>query len=83
MPALPHDVIVADVIYPAVLLAFGWGIALLPMMVGCIHSGLRAMAKIFYKVEALVDAKGNVLTDSMVILRSKCPIPELNFCIPI
>ena len=35
VPTLLHEVIVADVVYPAVLLAFGRGIALLPMMVGC------------------------------------------------
>ena len=28
---------------------------------GCIQSGLRALTKIFYKVEALVDDEGNVL----------------------
>ena len=33
MPTLPHEVIVADVVYPAVLLAYGKSIALLPAMV--------------------------------------------------
>jgi len=63
VPTNPHEIIVADVVYPAVLLAFGWGIALLPTMVGCIQSGLQALAKTLCKVEASVDAKGNVLHD--------------------
>ena len=33
---LLNEVVMADVVYPTVLLAFGWGISLLPMMVGCI-----------------------------------------------
>ena len=42
---LLHEVIVADVVYPAVLLAYGKSIALLPAMVARIHSGLRALVK--------------------------------------
>ena len=60
---LPHEVIVADVAYLAILLAFGRGITLLPMMVACIQSELRVLAKIFCRVKVLVDAEGNVLTD--------------------
>jgi len=63
MRILPHEVIKADVVHPAILLAFGSGIALLSMMVGCIQSRLWALTKTFCKVEALVDANGNVLTD--------------------
>jgi len=33
VPTLPHEVIAADVVYPAVLLAYGKSIALLPAMV--------------------------------------------------
>ena len=39
---LPHEVIIADVVYPTVLLAYGRSIALLPAMVAGIQSGLRA-----------------------------------------
>jgi len=60
---LSHEVIMVDVVYPAVLLAFGQSIALLSTMVGCIQSELRALAKTFCRVEALVDAKSNALTD--------------------
>jgi len=33
VPTLPHEVIIADVVYPTVLLAYGKSIALLPAMV--------------------------------------------------
>ena len=33
LPTLPYEVIVADVVYPAILLAYGKSIALLPAMV--------------------------------------------------
>ena len=52
-----------DVVYLTVLLAFGRDIALLPTMVECTQSGLGALAKTLCRVESLVDAKGNVLTD--------------------
>jgi len=63
VPTLSHEVIVADVVYPIVLLAFGWNIALLPTMMGCIQSRLRSLTKTFCKVEALVDNDGNVFID--------------------
>ena len=63
VPTLSHEVIVADVVYPIVLLAFGWSIALLPTMMGCIQSRLRSLTKTFCKVEALIDNDGNVFID--------------------
>jgi len=47
VPTLPHKVIVAGVVYPAVLLAHGKSIALLPAMVTGIQSGLHALTKSF------------------------------------
>jgi len=47
VPTLPHEVIVADVVYPAVLLAHGKSITLLLAMVAGIQSRLRALAKRF------------------------------------
>jgi len=61
IPILPLEVIVADVVYPAVLLAFSQNIALLLAMVGCIQIGLQILMKLFCKVEVLVDDEGNVL----------------------
>ena len=55
MPTLPHEVIVADVVYPAILLAYGKSIALLLAMVTEIQSGLRALIKSLCQVEAIVD----------------------------
>ena len=63
MSTLFHEIIVADVVYLAVLLAFGQSIALLPMMVGCIQSRLWVLTKTFCKVKVLVDNDGNVLID--------------------
>ena len=55
VPTLPHEVIIADVVYPAVLLAYGRSIGFLPTMVAGIQSGLRALAQSLCKVEAIVD----------------------------
>ena len=57
VPILPHEVIVTDVVYPAVLLAYGKSIALLPAMVTGIQSGLRALVKSLCQVEAIVTPK--------------------------
>jgi len=64
VPTLPHEVIIADIVYLAVLLTHGKSIALLPVMVAGIQSGLRTLAKSFCQVEAIVDAKGHPVTDS-------------------
>ena len=63
MPTVPHEVIVVNVVYSAVLLVFGQNIALFPVMVGCIQRGLRALTKKLCKVEALVGDEGNMLID--------------------
>ena len=64
VPTLPHEVIIADVVYPAVLLAYGKSIALLPAMVAEIQSGLRALVKSLCQVEAIVDSEGRTEVDS-------------------
>jgi len=63
MQTLLHEVIVVDVVYPAVLLAFSQNVTLLLAMVECIQSGLRTLTKTFCKVESLVDDEGNMLID--------------------
>ena len=45
VPTLLYEVIIADVVYPVVLLAYGKSIALLPAMVAEIQSGLQALVK--------------------------------------
>jgi len=64
VPTLPHEVIIADVVYPAVLLAYGKSIALLPAMVAEIQSGLRVLVKSLCQVEAIVDSEGRTEVDS-------------------
>jgi len=44
-PILPHEVVVADMVCPAVLLAYGKSIALLLAMIAGIQSGLWALIK--------------------------------------
>ena len=63
VPTLPHEVIIADMVYPVILLAHGWSIALLPAMAACMQSGLWVLTKSFYQVEALVDKDDNPLMD--------------------
>ena len=64
VPALPHEVIISGVVYPAVLLAHGKSIVLLPAMVAGIQSGLRALTKSFCHVKVIMDAEDNPVTDS-------------------
>ena len=77
VPTLPHEVIVADVVYPVVLLAYGRSIALLPAMVAGIQSGLRALAQSLCKVEAIVDSEGRPEVDSEGRSRVKTPNPRI------
>jgi len=56
---------------------FYWHLVGASTMVGCIQSRLRALAKTFYRVKALVDAKGNVLTDQHGNPEVKVPNPRI------
>jgi len=51
-------------------------------MVGYIQSGLRALTKTFYKVEALIDDDGNVLIDQHGDPEVKVPSPRVKLPIP-
>jgi len=75
VPMLPHEVIVADVVYPAVLLAHGKSIALFPAMVAGIHTGLHALTKSFCQVEAIVDAEGLPVMDFNGYPWLRLPVP--------
>jgi len=77
VPMLLHEVIVADVVYPAVLLAHGKSIALLSVMVAGIQSGLRALTKSFCQVEAIMNVEGNPITDSNGHPLVKTPSPRV------
>ena len=56
-----HEVIVADVVYPAVLLVYGRPLGLLLAMVGCLQSGLQILCRSFCNVVAEEDREGNVV----------------------
>ena len=64
-------------VYPAVLLTYGKSIALLPVMVAGIQSGLRALVKSLCQVEAIVDSKGRPEVDSEGRPRVKTPNPRI------
>ena len=40
VPTLPHEVIVADMVYPAIFLVHGWPLSLLSATIGYLQSGL-------------------------------------------
>jgi len=73
LPTLPYEVIITDVVYPAVLLAHGKSTSLLPVMVAGIQRGLRALAKSLCQVEAIVASQGRPIIDSEV----KTPNPKV------
>jgi len=77
VPTLPHEVIITDVVYLAVLLAYGKSIALLPVTVAGIQSGLRVLAKSLCQVEAIVDSEGRPMVDSEGRPRVKTPNPRI------
>jgi len=64
VPMLQHEVIVADVVYPAILLAHGKSISLLQAMVAGIQSGLRVLTKSLCQVEIVVDSQGRPMVNS-------------------
>jgi len=76
VPTLPHEVIITDVEYPAVLLAYRKSIAFLLAMVAGIQSGLWARMKRFCQVEAIMAARGNLVKDSNVHPLIKTPSPK-------
>jgi len=78
VPTLPHEVIVANMVYPAVLLEHGRVISPLQEMVASIQSGLRVLTKSLCQVEAVVDSQGRQVVDS-----KRTPNPESSFLIHI
>ena len=77
VPTLSYEVIVVDVVYQAVLLAYEKSIALLPAMVAGIQSGLRTLVKSLCQVEAIVDSEGRPVVDSEGRPRVKTPNPRI------
>ena len=77
VPTLSHEVIVANVVYPAVLLAHEKSISLLLAMVARIQSRLRALTKSLCQVEAIVDSQGRPVVDSEGRPEVRTPNPRV------
>jgi len=58
---LPHEVIVADIVYPTILLVYGRSLGLLSAKVGCLQSGLRVLCRSFCNVVTEEDKEGNMI----------------------
>jgi len=76
VPTLPHDVIVTNVVYPAVLLALGRFLGILLAMVGYLQSGLRVLCQSFCNVVVKED-KGNVVINPDGEPKVKAPNPHV------
>jgi len=77
VPTLPHKVIIANVVYLAVLLAYGKSISLLPTMVADIQSGLQVLTKSLCQVEAITNSQGRPVVDSEGRLEVKTLNPRV------
>jgi len=77
IPTLPHEVIIADVVYPAVLLAYGRSLSLLSAMVGCLQSVLRTLCQSLYNVVVEKDKEGYVVVSTDGRPRVRTPNPHL------
>jgi len=77
VPTLPHEVIVAIVVYPMAQIAHGKSISLLQAMVAGIQSGLRVLTKSMCQVEAVVDSQGRQMVDSEERPEVKTPNPKV------
>ena len=75
VPKLSHEVFVADVVYPAVLLAHGRPLGLIPTMVSSLQSGLRVLTLSLCHVEIMEDDEGNAILDKNGEPKRKTPNP--------
>ena len=77
VPTLPHEVIVTDVVYPAILLAHGRSLGLPPAMVGCLQSGLQVLCQSFCNVVIEEDKEGNIVVGPDGEPKVKTPNPHV------
>ena len=63
VPTLPYEVLIANVVYPTILLSYGRSLSMLPEMVSCVQGGLWVLTKSFCHVETLEDIKGHIIID--------------------
>jgi len=74
VPTLPHEIIVTDVVYPAIFLAHGLSLGLLPAMIGYLQSRLRALCQSFCNV-VVEDREGDVVVGPDGEPKVKTPNP--------
>ena len=77
VPTLPHEVVVADMVYPVVLLVHGRSLSLLSTMVGYLQSGLRTLCQSLCNVIVEKDREGNMVVRSDGGSRVKTPNPRV------
>ena len=77
MPTPPHEVIIANIIYSAFLLAYDWPLGLLPAMVGCLQSELQILCRSFSNIVVEEDRESNVVVGLDGKLRMKTSNPHV------
>ena len=77
MPTPSHKVIIADVVYLAILLTYGQSLSLLFTMVCCIQSVLRTLCQSLYNVVVEKDKEGYVVVSTDGRPRVRIPNPHL------
>ena len=81
-PTLPHEVLAADVVYPAVLLAHGRPLSLFSVMVSCLQSGLCILTLSFCGVEIMEEMRVMLSLIKISNRRGKLLVPVLSCLIP-
>lgn len=77
VPTLPHEVVTLDVVYPAVLLAHGRPLGLLPAIVSCVQSGLHVLSSQFCNVTETLNDEGEVVRNKNGKPRRYIPKPRV------
>ena len=79
MPTLPHEAIVADVVYLVILLTHSHSLSLLSAMVGYLKSGLRVLCESFCNVVVEEDEDDNVVVGPDGESKVKTPNPYVDY----
>ena len=77
VPTQPHEAIVANVVYPAILLTYGRSLGLLPTMVGCPQRRLKVLCQSFSNVVAEENKEGNMVVSPDSEPKMKTPNPHV------
>ena len=74
MPMLSHEVLVTNVMYPAVLLAYDHSLSMLAAMASCLQGGLRVLSSSFCHMEALKNDERHVIIDQSGTPKLRIPV---------